>query len=76
MKLIPKTRKGKNKIAEAGTDQWRILRRWRAICLNGEWGLLIEPVLHDDGGLAYKKRRWIRAENDPDFELDIFGTMW
>ena len=68
MKLIPKTLKGKNKIREAGTDQWRIARSMNNVpCLKGVPGLLIEP-LTDDEDLIFNKRRWIRKFNDPDFE--------
>lgn len=68
MKLLPKTHKAKNKIHEAGTDQWRIIQASESvICLGGAAGLLIEPVVKN-GGLALGKRRWILKLNDPDFD--------
>jgi hypothetical protein len=67
MKLVPKTRKGKNRLHEAGTDEWRIVRRSDSvICFNGKPGILIEPVL-EDRTKADNKSRWVLADNDPDF---------
>ena len=69
MKLIPKTRHGKNKIHEAGTDEWQEVRRSDSvICFNGDPGIMIEPVV-EDPDFAMWKRRWIRTPVDPDFEL-------
>jgi len=65
MKLVGKTRKGKNKIHEAGTDEWQIARGPEpCICFNGAMGIMIEPMTGDQAN----KSRWILADNDPDFE--------
>jgi len=64
MKLVPKTHKGRNKIAEAGTDEWRIVKcSDSVVCFNGRPGILIEPA----NGNPFLKQRWILADNDPDF---------
>jgi len=68
MKLVPKTRKGKNKIAEAGTDRWHVVGTADSVqCLGNRPGLLIRPTLEHQP--QPDKRRWILAQNDPDFEL-------
>ena len=69
MKLIPKTRKGKNKIREAGTDEWTILRNEPDVpCLGGVSGLFIAPRV-DDEEMAQRKARWIKKFHDPDFDI-------
>jgi len=67
LRLIPKTRKGKNKIHEAGTDQWLVIRRENSvICFWGQPGILIEPDVQ--GGSL--KSRWVRRDDDSDFTLE------
>jgi hypothetical protein len=70
MRLIPKTHKGRNKIREAGTDEWIIVRSSDSvICLGGAAGHLIAPVA--EHATDIRKIRWILQRNDPDFDLTI-----
>lgn len=73
MKLTGKTRHGKNKIHEAGTNEWRVVKRQAdVICLRGETGLFIEPDV-DDQFFAQRHRRWVRETNDVDFAFAFQG---
>ncbi len=68
MLLSPITHHGKNKIHEAGTNTWKIIRTVAGrdiFCLKGNPGFLIEPVCRKAGHL----RRWVRRSGDPDFTL-------
>ena len=59
--LKGKTRKGKNKIHEHGTE-WGVVEVSQAVaCLNGP-GMLIRSLSTND-------RRWIAQENDIDFAI-------
>lgn len=68
MKLIPKTRKGKNKIHEAGTDQWHIRRGPRAVEFSKGLWVLIDPCGHTHPAMHSRWLRW--DEPDKDFDLD------
>jgi len=69
MKLKAKTHKGKNKLREAGTDEWTSTKALASVsCLGGEPGMLIKPTL-EDGVFAISKSRWIKLKDDPDFEI-------
>lgn len=69
MRLIPKTHKGKNKIREAGTDQWEIIRESENCpCFDGAPGILIAPRT-EDRTFAENKSRWVRRVNDSDFDF-------
>ena len=73
MRLIAKTHKGKNKIREAGTDEWEVAGTSPSVAaFGGAPGLLIQPVRAGFPTIIPMPscRRWIRAENDPDFELE------
>ena len=65
--LIPKTHKAKNKIREAGTDQFEILREVDKVLFSDETGpwLLIAPV----GDTEAKKSRWVHKTNDLNFSI-------
>jgi hypothetical protein len=72
MKLIAKTHRGKNKLREAGSDEWKIVRTSdKVACLGERPGALIEPVCPPEMGAshAFDKRRWIEFDNDPDFDV-------
>lgn len=66
--LTAKTHKGKNKLREAGTDEWFIRREVESVqCLGGKAGLLIEPSF----GFVDGKSRWVLRQDDPDFSFEI-----
>jgi len=72
MKIRGKTRKGKNKIREAGTDEWIVIRRENHVaCLRGKPGVMIAPSTEgeDERLSARSKGRWILERDDPDFEV-------
>jgi hypothetical protein len=68
IQLIPKTRKGKNKIHEAGGSEfWFIVRRKSSVpALGNRAGLLISPTPDEEP--TNKHVRWIFMHNDPDFD--------
>jgi hypothetical protein len=63
MKLLGKSQKGKNRIRELGGD-WELIEKREVVKFSSEKGwLLIMPKSNPE------KIRWIRAHNDPDFEI-------
>jgi len=67
--LVGRTLKGKNKIREAGSDEWVVLQVESSVmCLKGNAGLLVAPVT-GAGDILRNKARWICADNDLDFEV-------
>lgn len=62
--LVGTTRKGKNTIHNAGTNEWIVIRAQDSVmCLDDKPGLFISV----DGTLEHASARWIHQENDPDF---------
>lgn len=63
LKLRGRTQKGKNRIRELG-ESWEIIASVESVGFSSEknW-ILIHPVLNPD------KIRWIRANDDIDFEI-------
>lgn len=75
--LAAKTHKGKNKLREAGTDQWRIVRvDEKLICFQGRPGLHIEPIIPGDRKQEVRLARWVELPIDKDFgwTLEISAT--
>ena len=67
-----KTLKGKNKIREAGTNEWKIVRRENSVqSLWGRPGVLIEPLpsISSQWRPQRNLRRWVLEIDDPDFTL-------
>lgn len=61
------TLKGKNKVREAGTNEWVVLETCENVsCLKGP-GALIAPLLEE--GPNRNKMRWVCLKNDPDFVI-------
>ena len=60
-----KTLKGKNKIKEAGTNEWCIIDESETVQFSSEKNWIhIQP-----NGKAKKLSRWIQRNNDKNFEL-------
>lgn len=67
IKIEGQSLKGKNKIREAGTDEWVVLEVCEGVsCLKGP-GALIAPLLEE--GPNNNKMRWVHLSNDPDFVI-------
>lgn len=64
--LAGKTLKGKNRIREHG-ERWTLIRQEER---NGERLLFVQAVKQT----KYPEFRWIKAENDPDFEIKEVGA--
>ena len=65
-----KTLKGKNKIREAGTDEWVVIDKAETVQFSSEKNWLhILP-----NGKAKKLSRWIQRNDDKNFK--IRGTEW
>lgn len=66
--LWPRTRKGKNRLREAGTCTWEVADIRDAVLFNPEPGpwLLVQPII---GRKAAGESRWIHGKNDPDFQI-------
>jgi hypothetical protein len=72
VRLTPKTRKGKNRIAEAKTDIWRIKAHntnVRFTTTKGTW-ILIEPTQRGDA-IKQDMWRWIDMSHDDDFSVAL-----
>ena len=70
IKLTAKTHKGKNKIREAGTDEWMIVSVSEStLCLGGGPGVLIQP--NGEADVMCKHRRWIERDNDKNFDFEM-----
>jgi hypothetical protein len=70
VRLIPKTRKGTNRITEAKTDIWLIRQETSSVGFSSvisDW-FLIEPTQLGPRG-KQELWRWIDSRSDPDFTL-------
>lgn len=69
VRLIAKTRKGKNKIREAGTDVWFVREvswsPWQQCNL-----ARLEPEGVSDK-IRDEKFRWAKQKDDPDFDFEV-----
>jgi len=72
VRLTPKTRKGKNRVAEAKTDIWIIKAHStdvRFTTTKGTW-ILIEPTQRSDA-IKQGMWRWIDMSYDDDFSVAL-----
>lgn len=68
IRLKGKTQRGKNRVREHSSE-WIVLAETEKVLFNpakGNW-LFIAPVGKDQSD---KSSRWIRAMDDPDFEIE------
>lgn len=67
IRLEGKTQKGKNRIRELG-DEWIAVKQQNTVSFSNDFGpwVLIHPIDNID------KPRWIKQDNDPDFQINAW----
>ena len=75
VRLTPKTTKGKNRIREAKTDIWLIVKAEEKVNFSsviGQW-ILIEPTQRGPKG-KQDLWRWLNMASDADFSVSVLDS--